>query len=200
MVILKNSEQIKLMRRAGRITGEALLVARDLIRPGVTTRDIDRAIRAFIEGQGAVPSFLGYNGFPASACISINSEVIHGIPSKHRVLSEGDIVKVDVGAYIGGYHGDSARTFPVGRVGEAALRLIAATRESFYAGLAAAKVGGRIGDVGAAVEATANRYGFSTVREFVGHGIGEKLHEVPFSSKSLATTLIIAWMSTLPSL
>lgn len=167
------------MRRAGRITGEALLCARDMIRPGVTTREIDRAIRAYIEGQGAVPSFLGYNGFPASACISINSEVIHGIPSKHRVLCEGDIVKVDVGAMIGGYHGDSARTFPVGRVSEVAERLIAATRESFYKGVALARPGNRIGDIGAAVEETAKGYGFSTVREFVGHGIGEHLHESP---------------------
>ena len=179
MVILKSSEQLKLMRRAGRITGEALLCARDLIRPGVTTREIDRAIRAYIEGQGAKPSFLGYNGFPASACISINNEVIHGIPSKHRVLMEGDIVKVDVGAYIGGYHGDSARTFPVGRVSETAERLIAATRQAFYDGVAVAKPGMRIGDVGAAVEKTANSFGFSTVREFVGHGIGEHLHESP---------------------
>ena len=179
MVILKNSEQLRLMRRAGRITGEALLVARDLIRPGVSTRDIDRAIRAYIEGQGAKPSFLGYNGFPASACVSINSEVIHGIPSKHRVLSEGDIVKVDVGAFIGGYHGDSARTFPVGRVSETAERLIAATRQAFYDGVALARPGNRIGDVGAAIEKTALSHGFSTVREFVGHGIGEHLHESP---------------------
>ena len=163
MVILKNSEQLRLMRRAGRITGEALLVARDLIRPGVSTRDIDRAIRAYIEGQGAKPSFLGYNGFPASACVSINSEVIHGIPSKHRVLSEGDIVKVDVGAFIGGYHGDSARTFPVGRVSETAERLIAATRQAFYDGVALARPGNRIGDVGAAIEKTALSHGFSTV-------------------------------------
>ena len=179
MVILKNSEQLKLMRRAGRITGEALLCARDLIRPGVTTRDIDRAIREYIEGQGAKPSFLGYNGFPASACISINSEVIHGIPSKHRVLCEGDIVKVDVGAFIGGYHGDSAKTFPVGRVSETAERLIAATRQSFYDGVACARPGNRIGDVGSAIEESVARHGFSTVREFVGHGIGEKLHESP---------------------
>ena len=179
MVIVKNSEQLKLMRRAGRITGEALLRARDLIRPGVSTAEIDRAIRAYIEGQGAKPSFLGYNGFPASACISINSEVIHGIPSKKKILNEGDIVKVDVGAYIGGYHGDSARTFPVGRVSETAERLIAATRDAFYAGVALARPGNRIGDIGAAVERTARAAGFSTVREFVGHGIGEHLHESP---------------------
>ena len=179
MVVLKTSEQLKLMQRAGRITGEALLVARDLIRPGVSTKEIDGAIRAYIEKCGAVPSFLGYSGFPASACISINREVIHGIPSKKKILCEGDIVKVDVGAYIGGYHGDSAKTFAVGRISPEAQTLIDTTRDSFYAGLARVSVGGRIGDIGHAIEACCAEKGYSVVREFVGHGVGARLHEEP---------------------
>ena len=179
MIQLKNGDQIKIMKEAGRITGEALLTARELIRPGVSTKEIDLAIRRFIEASGAKPSFLGYHGFPGSACISINSEVIHGIPSKKRFLEEGDIVKVDVGACIGGYHGDSARTFPVGRVSEDAERLIAVTRQSFFDGVANARPGMRGGDIGAAVSATVEAAGFSVVREFVGHGVGARLHEEP---------------------
>ena len=179
MVVLKTSEQLKLMKRAGRITGEALLVARDLIRPGISTGELDGAIRAYIEKCGAKPSFLGYSGFPGSACISINEEVIHGIPSKKRILREGDLVKVDVGAYIGGYHGDSARTFAVGEISPEARRLLDTTRSAFYAGLARVKVGGRIGDIGHAIDAHCAAEGYSVVREFVGHGIGAKLHEEP---------------------
>ena len=179
MVVLKTSEQLGLMRRAGRITGEALLVARDLIRPGISTKELDSAIRAYIERCGAKPSFLGYSGFPGSACISINEEVIHGIPSKKRILHEGDLVKVDVGAYIGGYHGDSARTFAVGEVSPEARRLLETTRDAFYAGLANVRVGGRIGDVGHAIEARCAAEGYSVVREFVGHGVGARLHEEP---------------------
>ena len=179
MIQLKNSNQISAMMEAGRITGEALLIAREHVREGVSTKELDTLIRNHIEKCGAKPSFLGYCGFPASACISINDEVIHGIPSEKRILREGDIVKIDVGAFYKGFHGDSARTFPVGRVSEVAERLIAATRESFYKGVALARPGNRIGDIGAAVEETAKGYGFSTVREFVGHGIGEHLHESP---------------------
>lgn len=135
MIQLKNSAQIEQMKRAGRITGEALLVAEEHVRPGVSTWELDRAIHQYIVKCGATPSFLGYSGFPGSACISVNDEVIHGIPSKKRILEEGDIVKVDVGAFIGGFHGDSARTFPVGSVSENARRLIEATKESFYRGL-----------------------------------------------------------------
>ncbi len=179
MVVLKTSEQLKLMKKAGRITGEALLVARDLIRPGISTKELDGAIRAYIERCGAKPSFLGYSGFPGSACISINEEVIHGIPSRKRILREGDLVKVDVGAYIGGYHGDSARTFAVGEISPEARRLLDTTRDAFYAGLASVKVGGRIGDVGHAIEARCAAEGYSVVREFVGHGVGARLHEEP---------------------
>ncbi len=179
MIQLKNTAQIDLMRIAGRITGEALAVAEELIRPGISTFEIDKAIRTHIEKSGAKPSFLGYSGFPGSACISINEEVIHGIPSKKRILQEGDIVKVDVGAFIHGFHGDAARTFAVGKIAENAARLIEATKESFYRGVAQATVGARIGDIGAAVEACAKENGYSVVRRYVGHGVGHELHESP---------------------
>ena len=179
MIQLKNTAQIDLMRIAGRITGEALAVAEEMIRPGISTWDIDKAIRTHIEKSGAKPSFLGYGGFPGSACISINDEVIHGIPSKKRILQEGDIVKVDVGAFINGFHGDAARTFAVGKIAENAARLIEATKESFYRGVAHATVGARIGDIGAAVEACAKENGYSVVRRYVGHGVGHELHESP---------------------
>lgn len=167
------------MREAGRITGEALLVARERIRPGVSTKELDDAIRHYIEKQGAKPSFLGLYGFPGSACISINDEVIHGIPSKTKILQEGDIVKIDVGAFYKGFHGDSARTFPVGRISEEATRLIAATKQSFYQGLAAIKIGNRIGDIGHAIDAYVQSQGFSVVRRYVGHGVGRDVHESP---------------------
>ena len=179
MIQIKNSVQIAAMREAGRITGEALLVARDHIRPGVSTKELDTIIRAHIEKRGAKPSFLGLYGFPGSACISINDEVIHGIPSKTRILQEGDIVKIDVGAFYKGYHGDSARTFPVGRVSDEATRLIAATKQSFYEALGALQIGNRIGDIGAAVDGYIRSQGFSVVRRYVGHGVGRDVHEQP---------------------
>ena len=179
MIIIKNSEQLALMRRAGRITAEALLVARDCIRPGVTTKEIDTKIRTYIEKCGATPSFLGYGGFPGSACISINDEVIHGIPSARRELCEGDIVKVDVGARFRGYNGDSARTYPVGKVSDEALRLISVTEKSFYEAIKHARAGNRIGDVGSAVENFVISNGYSVVRSYTGHGIGAQLHEEP---------------------
>lgn len=167
------------MKDAGRITGEALLAARDFLRPGITTYELDKVVHDYIVKCGAKPSFLGYGGFPGSACISINDEVIHGIPDKHHVIKEGDIVKVDVGAYYRGHHGDSARTIPVGKVSDEALKLIEVTRNSFFAGLAQVKEGNRIGDIGAAVDAVAKAAGFSTVKRYVGHGVGEDLHEDP---------------------
>ena len=180
MIFVKNSEQIRLMKKAGRITGEALALAGEMVREGVTTKQLDDCIRRHIESCGARPSFLGYGGFPGSACISINDEVIHGIPSAKRVLKEGDIVKIDVGAFIGGYHGDSANTFPVGRVSEEALRLIETTKRSFELGVeAASQPGARLGDVGAAIDGYVTRMGYSTVKKFVGHGIGQDLHEDP---------------------
>ena len=179
MIPLKNSAQISAMVEAGRITGEALLVAREHVREGVSTKELDTLIRAYIEKCGAKPSFLGYSGFPASACISINEEVIHGIPSKNRILKEGDIVKIDVGAFYKGFHGDSARTIPVGKVSDEALKLIEVTRNSFFCGVEAVKIGNRIGDVGHAIQSCVEKEGFSVVKRYIGHGIGRDLHESP---------------------
>ena len=179
MIIIKNSEQLALMKKAGRITAEALLVARDMIRPGISTKEIDKKMHDFIVRCDAVPSFLGYGGFPGSACISINDEVIHGIPSERKILKEGDIVKIDVGARFRGYNGDSARTFPVGKVSDQALKLISVTEKSFYEAMKLAKAGNRIGDIGFAVENFVISNGFSVVRDYVGHGVGKDLHEEP---------------------
>ena len=179
MIHLKNATQIAAMKDAGRITGEALLVARDMVRPGVSTYEIDQAIRRYIEKCGATPAFLGYGGFPASACISINDEVIHGIPSKKRILKDGDIVKIDTGATYRGYVGDSARTIPVGKVSDVAQKLIEVTRDSFWAGVEQLKIGNRLGDVGSAIDTVVQANGFSTVRKYIGHGIGTNMHESP---------------------
>ena len=151
-----------------------------MVKPGVSTKQVDDKIRHYIEKCGAKPSFLGYGGFPGSACISINQEIIHGIPSSHRIIEEGDIVKIDVGAYIHGFHGDSANTFPCGNVSEEAKKLIAVTKRSWELGAeAAGKEGARIGDIGAAVDGYVVANGFSTVKKYVGHGVGEDLHEDP---------------------
>lgn len=179
MIQLKNPAQIEIMKIAGRITGEALLLARDSIREGMSTYELDKIIRNYIESQGAKPSFLGYGGFPGSACISINDEVIHGIPSKKKIIQNGDIVKVDVGAYYKGYHGDAARTIPVGQVSDEAKKLIDVTRESFFRGIDQLKVGNRIGDIGHAIDSYVVENGFSTVKRYIGHGIGTELHQSP---------------------
>ena len=178
MITLKSSHEIELMRRAGKITAAARALAGEMVKPGVTTQEIDRAVEQFIRSQGAVPSFLNYSGYPASACISVNDEVIHGIPGK-RVLKEGDIVSVDVGAYIGGFHGDCAATFPCGRISPEAEDLIRVTRESFFEGIKLAKEGHRLMDISAAIQMYVESRGYSIVREFVGHGIGTHLHESP---------------------
>ena len=179
MFVIKTSEQLALMKEAGRITAEALLVAKDIIRPGISTKEIDKKVHQHIVKCGAVPSFLGYSGFPASACISVNDEVIHGIPSDRRILREGDIVKIDVGARYRGYNGDSARTFPVGKVSEEALRLIMVTEKSFYEAMKFATAGCRLGDIGYAIENFVISNGFSVVRDYTGHGVGAELHEDP---------------------
>ena len=179
MIQLKNAAQIKAMREAGRITGEALLVAREHVREGVSTYELDQVIRHYIEKSGAKPSFLGLYGFPGSACISVNEEVIHGIPSKKKILREGDIVKIDLGACYKGYHGDSARTIPVGKVSDEAAKLIEVTRNSFFAGVGQLKAGNRLGDVGSAIDTLVRENGFSTVRKYIGHGIGKEVHEAP---------------------
>lgn len=179
MIVLKNAAQIADMREAGKITGEALAMAGDAVRPGITTYELDQMIKKCIEKHGAKPSFLGYGGFPGSACISINDQVIHGIPSKKIVLREGDLVKIDVGAYYRGYHGDSANTFPVGEVSPEAKRLIEVTKESFYRGIAAIGEGARIGDIGHAIDSFVKENGYSVVRKYIGHGVGRELHEDP---------------------
>ena len=179
MIQIKNSEQLAIMRKAGRITGEAILAAREHIKEGVSTKEIDTVIRHYIEKCGAVPSFLGYGGFPGSACISINNEVIHGIPKADRILHEGDIVKIDVGACYHGFHGDSANTFGVGKISEEAAALIKVTRESFFRAAKKAVAGGRIGDIGRAVSEYAESFGYGVVRKYVGHGVGQNLHEDP---------------------
>ena len=178
MITLKSSHEIDLMRRAGKITAAARALAGEMVRPGVTTREIDSAVEHFIRQQGAVPSFLNYNGFPASACISINDEVIHGIPGD-RVLQDGDIVSVDVGAFVDGFHGDCAATFACGTISPEAQRLIDVTRQSFFEGIRYAKEGYRLYDISAAIQEYVESNGFSIVREFVGHGIGTHLHEDP---------------------
>ncbi len=178
MITLKSSREIALMRQAGKITAAARALAGAMVAPGVTTREIDKAVRRFIRSRGAEPSFLGYNGFPASACISVNDEVIHGIPG-HRVLKEGDIVSVDVGAFKDGYHGDCAGTYPCGKISEEARRLIDVTRQSFFEGLKYAREGYRLPDLSGAIQRYVEANGFSVVRDYVGHGIGRKMHEAP---------------------
>ncbi len=178
MISLKSPHEIEAMRRAGRLTAQARAVAAAMIRPGVTTHEIDAAVRRFIESHGAKPSFLGYGGFPGSACISVNEVVIHGIPGP-RKLKEGDIVSIDVGACIGGFHGDCAATYPVGEISPEAEKLIRVTQQSFWEGIRFAKQGCRISDIGHAVQTYVEANGFSVVRDFVGHGVGRKLHEAP---------------------
>ncbi|MBQ7870936.1 MAG: type I methionyl aminopeptidase, partial [Oscillospiraceae bacterium] len=178
MITLKSSHEIELMRRAGKITAAARAYAGELVKPGVTTQEIDKAVEQFIRKQGAVPSFLHYNGYPASVCISVNDEIIHGIPGK-RVLQEGDIVSIDVGAYIGGFHGDCAATFACGAIDPEAQRLIDVTRQSFFEGIRCAREGQRVGDISAAIQTYVESQGFSIVREYVGHGVGAKMHESP---------------------
>jgi len=177
-IIIKSPHEIELMRRAGQITAAARALAGELVRPGVTTQSIDREVSKFIRSQGAVPSFYHYNGFPASICISVNEEVIHGIPGK-RLLKDGDIVSVDVGAFIGGYHGDCCATFPCGNISPEAQDLIDVTRQSFFEGLAKAREGNRLYDISAAVQEYVESHGYSIVREYVGHGVGAHLHEPP---------------------
>lgn len=179
MIVLKTSRELSKMREAGRISSRALRLAGEAVEPGVTTAEIDRLVRQYIEKQGATPSFLGYGGFPASACISVNNQVIHGIPSKKHVLKEGDIVSIDIGACYNGYHGDNAWTFPCGEISKEAQALLDATRESLFEGIKMAKAGNRIGDIASAVQQYVEARNYSVVRDFVGHGVGAKLHEDP---------------------
>lgn len=179
MIVLKTSRELKFMREAGRISANALQLAGKMVESGVSTFEIDRAVRRYIEEQGAKPTFLGYGGFPASACISVNEVVIHGIPHKDKILKQGDIVSVDVGATFEGFVGDNAWTFPCGEVSPEAQALMDTTRESLFEGIKAAQAGARIGDIGSAVQKYAEARGYSVVRDFVGHGVGAKMHEDP---------------------
>ena len=178
MIPIKNERELEVMRRACKITAAARALAGDMVRPGVTTKEIDKAVHDFIVSQGATPSFLNYGGFPASACISVNDVVIHGIPDG-RVLREGDIVSVDVGAYWGGFHGDCCATFACGEISPTAQKLRAVTKQSFFEGLKFVRQGNRISDISHAVQQYVEKHGYSVVRDFVGHGVGAKLHEPP---------------------
>lgn len=179
MIVLKTKRELELMREACRISANALKEAGKAVQPGVSTQEIDDIVRKYIQGQGATPSFLGYGGFPASACISVNDVVIHGIPSKKQILKSGDIVSVDVGAFIDGFHGDNAYTFACGDISKEAEALLKATEESLYVGIKQAVAGNRVGDIGNAVQRYVEDRSYSVVRDFVGHGVGAKLHEDP---------------------
>ena len=179
MIVLRTAKEIDMMRKACQISAEALQIAGEAVKPGITTYEIDQIAYRYIKKQGAEPNFLNYNGFPATACISINDEVIHGIPSKNRVLKEGDIVSIDLGAKVNSYNGDNAATFACGTISDEAKRLCDTTRESLYLGIEQAIAGNRIGDIAFAIQSYCEERGFSVVREFTGHGIGTHLHEDP---------------------
>ncbi len=179
MISLKTSKEISKMSDACKISANALKVAQEYMKPGVSTKEIDDAIRKYILSTGAKPNFLGYGGFPASACISINNQVIHGIPSSKVLLKEGDIVSVDVGAAYGGFNGDNAYTFAVGEISDEAKNLLRVTEECLYKAIEQAKVGNRIGDIGYACQQYAESFGYGVVKKFVGHGVGRNLHEDP---------------------
>jgi methionyl aminopeptidase len=179
MIVCRSSAEIEQMREAGRLVGEVLSELAAAVAPGVSTADLDELAEKRIRQAGATPAFKGYHGYPATICASINDEVIHGIPSGRRVLNEGDIISIDVGASLDGYFGDSAVTLPVGQISESAASLLRVTEEALYKAIEAAKSGKRISDIGHAVQKHVEAYGFSVVREFVGHGIGQRMHEEP---------------------
>lgn len=179
MIIVKSKYDLEKMRLAGQISADALHYGGQSIRPGMSTYELDKIIHDYIVKHGAKPNFLNYGGFPGSACISINNKVIHGIPSKHEIIKEGDIVSIDTGACIDGFNGDNAYTFAVGNVSEEAKQLLRVTEESLYKGIAQAVVGNRVGDISHAVEEHCTSYGYGVVKAYVGHGVGAKLHESP---------------------
>ncbi|MBE7048794.1 MAG: type I methionyl aminopeptidase [Ruminococcaceae bacterium] len=179
MIKIKASYEIEAMRAAGQITAATFQRLAEAIVPGVTTGELDDIAARFIRSNNATCSFWHYNGYPAHICTSVNGQVVHGIPSKHTVLHEGDIVSIDIGVCYRGYHGDSAKTFPVGKINSEAEKLIRVTRESFYEGLKQAQAGNRIFDIGAAIQGHAEKNGYSVVRSLVGHGVGSALHEDP---------------------
>lgn len=179
MIVLKTTRELSLMKEACVIAAGALKAAGEAVEPGVSTAEIDRIALDFIKKSGAIPTFKGYNGYPAAACVSINDEVIHGIPNKKRIIKAGDIVSIDVGATFNGYVGDNAATFAAGDISPEAQRLCDVTRESLYEGIKAAVAGGRIGDIGSTIQRYCEERGFSVVREFTGHGVGKQMHEDP---------------------
>lgn len=179
MITIKSKSEIEKMRVSCKITGDALKLLEQHIKPGITTAQLDKLAYDFIVSQGAKPNFLHYNGFPASICASLNDEVVHGIPSKNKTLKDGDIISIDMGAVKDGYHGDAARTFPVGEVSDDVLRLIEVTKQSFFEGVKFATHGAKLGDVSAAIQDYVESHGYSVVRDLVGHGIGRALHEDP---------------------
>ncbi len=178
MINIKSDMEIQYMRNAGKVVAEALAIVEQVVKPGITTAEIDKLAEEFIIKQGAKPSFKGYCGFPASICTSVNDEVVHGIPT-NRILLEGDIISIDCGAMLNGYHGDAARTFPVGKVSKEAEMLIEVTKNSFFKGIEKAIIGNRLSDISAAIQCYAEMHGYSVVRDFVGHGIGKSVHEDP---------------------
>ncbi|WP_315118750.1 type I methionyl aminopeptidase [uncultured Clostridium sp.] len=179
MIILKNNIEIEYMRQAGKVVAETLAKLEEVVKPGISTAELDRIAEELIVKRGAKPSFKGYYGFPASICASVNNEVVHGIPSRDRVLQEGDIISVDCGAILNGYHGDAARTLPVGKVSEEAEKLINVTKDSFFKGVEKAMVGNRLTDISFAIQQYVESFGYSVVRDYVGHGIGRDMHEEP---------------------
>lgn len=179
MITVKTSGQIEKMRKSGEITRDALSLIEKSIKPGISTKTLDKIAYDYIISKGAIPNFLNYNGFPGTICASINDEVVHGIPSKHATLKEGDIISVDMGAILDGWHSDAARTFGVGKISDKAKKLIDVTRESFFEGIKYAKHGAKLGDISAAIQKYAEGYGYGVVRDLVGHGIGRSLHEDP---------------------
>ena len=197
---LKSREEINIMKDAGRISALALNAAGSAIEPGITTKELDDIARKCIESNGAIPSFLGVDGFPATACISINEELIHCIPSKDKVVHEGDIVSIDVGACIDGFHGDNTKTFGCGKISDEAQKLLDVTQEALSKGIDAAKVGNKIGDIGYVIQNYVESFGFSVIKNYVGHGIGRSVHEAPsvpnfgkrFSGDLLQDGLVIA--------
>jgi methionyl aminopeptidase len=179
VIVCRSAAELEKMRAAGRLVGQVLTALAAKVAPGVTTADLDAIAEGLIVDAGAIPAFKGYHGYPATICASVNDEVIHGIPSGQRVLQAGDVISIDVGASLGGFFGDSAVTLPVGQVSEAAATLLRVTDESLYKAIEVVKPGGRVSDIGHAVQKHVEAYGFSVVREFVGHGIGQQMHEDP---------------------
>jgi len=179
MIVVKTAREIQRMQEACTLSARALKLAGEMVEPGVSTYEIDRAVKKFIEGEGGKPSTLGYGGYPASTCISVNSVVVHGIPSRKTILKQGDIVSIDICAFKDGYHGDNAYTYPCGEISAEAQRLLDATKESLYEGIKAAQAGNRVGDISSAVQRYVEARSYGVVRDFTGHGVGANLHEEP---------------------